>query len=277
MPFFDTTDGTSLFYATAGAADGRCVVFAHAWGLNSGMWHYQVPAFLEAGLKCVLFDRRGHGRSDLPGQGYDLDRLADDLADLLIHLDARDVVLVGHSLGAAETVRYLTRHGAERIAGIVLSAPTTPFELRTEDNPDGPIPLASAEAMWALLRRDVGAFVEAVSGADYFGAEYPISATLGDWTRSQIVNTHPQVLVSTSRSRITSDQREEFAGITCPALVVHGDADRSAPIDVTGRKTHSLLPQSKLVIVPGAGHGVYLSDSDRYNKELLAFIDALPG
>lgn len=90
------------------------------------------------------------------------------------------------------------------------------------------------------------------------------------------MNTHPQVLVSTSRSRIISDQRGEFARITCPALIIHGDADRSAPIDVTGRKTHSLLPQSKLVIVPGAGHGVYVSDSDRYNKEPLAFIAALP-
>ncbi|WBO68762.1 alpha/beta fold hydrolase [Streptomyces camelliae] len=81
MPYFDTTDGTRLFYAEAGEAGGRTVVFAHAWALNSGMWHYQIPAALAAGMRCVVFDRRGHGRSDVPGRGYDLDRLADDLAD----------------------------------------------------------------------------------------------------------------------------------------------------------------------------------------------------
>ncbi|MFI2207222.1 alpha/beta fold hydrolase [Streptomyces sp. NPDC020192] len=108
MPYFDTTDGTRLFYVEAGPAGGRTVVFAHAWAFNSGMWNYQIPAVLAAGMRCVVYDRRGHGRSDVPGRAYDLDRLADDLADLLAHLELRDVVLVGHSMGAAEAVRCLT-------------------------------------------------------------------------------------------------------------------------------------------------------------------------
>jgi non-heme chloroperoxidase len=275
MPFFDTTDGTRLFYAEAGGTGGRTFVFAHAWALNSGMWHYQIPDLLAAGMRCVIFDRRGHGRSDLPGRGYGLDRLADDLADLLAHLDLRDVVLVGHSLGAAEAVRYLSRHGAERVSGVVLSAPTTPFLLHTDDNPDGPVDEAAFEALQNVMRRDIGAFVEGTSHADYFGSGYAVSAGLGDWTRRQFLDPPVQVLLSTNEVVIRADQREELRKITAPVLVIQGDADRSAPIDLTGRRTHALLPDARLAVLEGAGHGLYMSDPGRYNAEILDFAGTL--
>ncbi|MEE4417818.1 alpha/beta fold hydrolase [Streptomyces bugieae] len=276
MPYFDTTDGTRLFYAEAGPADGRTVVFAHAWAFNSGMWNYQVPAVIAAGMRCVVYDRRGHGRSDVPGQGYHLDRLADDLADLLAHLELRDVVLVGHSMGAAEAVRCLTRGGDERVRGVVLSAPTTPFLLRTDDNPEGPVSAAAAETARTLMRRDIGAFVAATSGTEWFGPGYQVSAGLSDWTSRQFVDTPLQVLLSTNTTCINADLRTELTAITVPALVIQGDADRSAPIEQTGRRTHALLPDSELVVIDGAGHGLYMSDPDRYNKEVLAFANALP-
>lgn len=276
MPYFDTTDGTRLFYAQAGPDDGPTIVFVHAWALNSGMWQYQIPALLDAGMRCVVFDRRGHGRSDLPGQGYHLDRLADDLADLLAHLELRDVVLVAHSMGAAETVRYLTRHGARRVRGIVLSGPTTPFPLCTKDNPEGPVPPDAAEASRSMMRRDIGAFIGTTSRTEYFGPGYDVSATLDDWTRRQFADTPVQVLISTQQAFVTADQRTELGAVTVPALVIHGGADLSAPVEQTGGRTHALLPESRLVVVDGAGHGIYMSAADRYNKELLAFVDALP-
>ena len=276
MPFFDTTDHTRLFYAEAGPTEARTFVFAHAWALNSGMWNYQIPDVLDAGMRCVVVDRRGHGRSDVPGQGYELDRLADDLGELLAHLDLHDVVLVGHSMGAAETVRYLTRHGDERISGIVLTAPTTPFLLRTDDNPDGPVEPAAAEVGRKIMRRDVGAFLDATSDAEYFGPRFDVSAGLSDWTRRQFFETPVQVLLSTNKTFIEADQREELTKITVPGLVIHGDADLSAPIDRTGRRTHALLPDARLAVVEGAGHGLYMSDPARYNAELLGFADTLP-
>ncbi|QIS09926.1 alpha/beta fold hydrolase [Nocardia arthritidis] len=275
MPYLDTSDGTRLFYAQAGAPAAQPVVFLHAWALNSGMWNYQVPAVLSADMRCVVFDRRGHGRSDLPGGGYDLDRLADDLAELLAHLDLRDAVLVGHSMGSAEIIRYLSRHSDERVSGIVLGAPTTPFLLRTDDNPEGPVDAAAAEAVRAVMRRDIGAFVEATTPADWFGPGYRVSAGLGDWTRRQFFDTPLRVLLSTNQVFITADQRAELTGITVPALIIHGDADRSAALEHTGRRTHALLPDSRLVVIEGAGHGLFMGDPERYNREILDFIAEL--
>jgi pimeloyl-ACP methyl ester carboxylesterase len=64
MPFIESAHHTSLFVTDWGS--GPPVVFTHAWGLQSDQWNYQVPALTEAGLWCVRYDRRGHGRSDRP-------------------------------------------------------------------------------------------------------------------------------------------------------------------------------------------------------------------
>src|SRR5439155_13458409 len=112
----ETPDGARLFCRAWGA--GRPVVFVHGWAVNCDVWQYQM-APLSAHAWCIAYDKRGHGRSSDPGRGYDYDTLADDLAAVLDQLDLRDVVLVGHSMGPAEIVRYLSRHGSARISRVV--------------------------------------------------------------------------------------------------------------------------------------------------------------
>ncbi len=106
----------------------------HGWGLNSDMWEYQLPALVDRGLRCIAYDRRDCGRSDQPGDGYDFNTLADDLAAVLDHLDLRDVTLVSHSMGSGEVARYRTRHGDDRVARVALISPTLPYLRRDERN-----------------------------------------------------------------------------------------------------------------------------------------------
>ncbi|MDP3613515.1 MAG: alpha/beta fold hydrolase, partial [Rubrivivax sp.] len=70
-------DGTRLYFRDWG--EGQPVVFVSSWALSSEMWAYQVAHLAERGFRCIAFDRRGHGRSDVPARGYDMDTLADDL------------------------------------------------------------------------------------------------------------------------------------------------------------------------------------------------------
>jgi alpha-beta hydrolase superfamily lysophospholipase len=74
--YIETDDGTKLFYRDWGA--GTPIVFCHPWALNSDIWEYQMVALSEQGLRCIAYDRRGHGRSDDPGGGYDYDTLASE-------------------------------------------------------------------------------------------------------------------------------------------------------------------------------------------------------
>src|SRR3569623_991816 len=105
MSHFSTTAGTTLFYRD--------------WGRH--MLHFNA-----LGYRCVALDRRGHGRSDDPGHGYHLDRLADDVAELLEHLDLQEATLVTHSMASGECTRYLARHGNARVARVVFLAPVAP-------------------------------------------------------------------------------------------------------------------------------------------------------
>ena len=272
MPFIKTPDGTSLFVTDWGS--GAPVVFIHAWGLSSDQWNYQVPTLAGAGLRCVRYDRRGHGRSDRPADGYDIDTLAEDLAAVIDHFGLREATLVAHSLGSKEAVRYLTRHGDDRIARLVLIGPTTPLMRRTADNPDGLDP-ALIEANYAAVAADVPTWCADFQAAgSYFGSSPGSSPGLVDWTVSMIVGTPLPVLLETLKVNSNADMRAELQEIQVPTLIVHGDQDSSAPIEITGRKTAELIRGASLTVYPGAGHGLYASDHDALNSDLLAFINS---
>src|ERR1700722_4101671 len=157
MALIETRDGTKLFYRDWGQGD--VVVFVASQAVPGDIWNYNVPPLVESGLRCVTFDRRGHGRSDEPGHGYDIDTLADDLRAVLVGLDLRDVTLIGHSLGGAEVIRYLGKHHDDhRVRRAVLLAPTAPWMTKAADNPDGIEPVA-IEGLRTEWRRDSARWV----------------------------------------------------------------------------------------------------------------------
>jgi non-heme chloroperoxidase len=269
MPYITTAEQVSLFYTDYPGRDP--VVFAHAWGLTGDMWNYQLPDLMAAGLRCITYDRRGHGRSDRPGTGYDIDTLADDLGALIERLDLFGITLIGHSIGAAEVVRYVTRHGAGRIDRIVLSGTVTPMLLQSADNPDG-IPASAAAQARAVMTRDIGDWMEMSGKAEYFYGEHPVSQQLLDWTLSKIADVPVPILAQTSDAFVRADFRSELTRLTVPTLVIHGTADASAPIALTGYKTAALIPDCRSTWIDGAGHGLYVSETPRYNAALLDFI-----
>ena len=247
---------------------GRPAVLVHAWGLDSHMWNAQVPALVAAGLRAVTIDRRGHGRSDVPADGYDLDTLAGDIGTVLDALDLDDVLLVGHSMGAAEVARLVGGLGTTRVSQVVLSAPATPCITASADNALG-VPAEMIATNRAWMAADISGWIDANSEG-YWGAT-EAAALDHDWTRRTIHATPLPVLLATNEAFTSVDQRADVAAITVPTLVLQGDADRSTPLDITGRPTAALLPNGRLAVIEGAGHGLYTSYAARYNEELLAF------
>ena len=168
MPYFETKDDTRLFFRDWGA--GKPVVFCAGWNLSSDMWRSQMLALSDAGLRCVAYDRRGQGRSDDPGTGYDYDTLSDDLNALLTYLDLESVCLVAHSMAGGEVIRYLSRHGSQRVERVVLLSSVSPLVLAGPGNPDGFDP-ALVEAVRSMWRADFSQWIE--DGADaYFATQF---------------------------------------------------------------------------------------------------------
>ena len=266
--FIEAAPGVKLAFTDWGA--GKPVVFIHAWALPSAMWDYQISALCEKGLWCIAYDRRGHGRSSKPRTGYDCDTLADDLSALLTRLDLHGVTLVSHSFGSGEVVRYLTRHGASRIERIALIAPAaTPFVTKTPDNPNG-IPAEQLEFFRTrILQADFPKWIED-GKKTFFVAD--TSPSLQDWVAQLMLSTPLPIAIEYNRRITATDFRRELPAISVPTLVIHGDKDVSAPIDMTGRPTAALIPNAQLKVYEGAPHGLFLTHKDRLNADLLRFI-----
>lgn len=271
--FIRTRDGTNLFYRDWGT--GPPLLLVAPWALNSDWWEYQTAALLERGLRCVAYDRRGHGRSEEPGRGYDFETLADDLAEVIEQLDVRDLILVGHSMGCAEVVRYLSRQPANRVAGAVLVATITPFIVKTADNPTGIDEGVLDNGRIALAKDRPGQIAKAA--ADFFGAPpNVVSSELIDWwIRMMLDGCSLKVMLDLHRAFTRTDFRPDLRKIDVPVLLIHGDRDVSAPIEFTSRRTAPLIPRCDLHVYENAAHGLPITHMDRLSADLVAFAEKL--
>jgi non-heme chloroperoxidase len=273
MPFLETHDQTSLYYTDWGT--GSPVVFIHGWCIGGGMWEYQTTVLPDQGLRCIAYDCRGCGRSSQPDHGYDHDTFAADLASLIEQLDLRDVTLVAHSTAANYATRYLSRHGADRVARVALVAPMTPFPLKTADNPDG-LDEAMYDELIAALRADRPHFVAISAPAFFSGAagNGAVSPEILQWAIGLVMQASPKATIDMVALMAGTDFRPEMNAFTMPTLIVHGDADTNAPIELTGLKTAEAIAGSELKIYEGAAHGLFFTHKDRLNADLLAFVNA---
>jgi non-heme chloroperoxidase len=269
MPFITAKDGTQLFWREWG--QGKPILFLNSLGCNSQMWDYQIVAFAERGFRCIGFDRRGHGRSDQPADGYDFDTFADDTAGLIEVLDLSGLTMISHSMAAGEIVRYLTRHGSSRIAGAIFLAPMTPMLLQTKSNPNG-IPRANFETLWAQWKSDYPKWVEDAT-APFFIPE--TSRAMMRWI-SNVLQSPLPVNLACSRMMVEADFRDELRKIAVPTLIVHGDRDRSAPIEVTGIPSAELIPGCRFLTYKGAPHGLMYTHMEQLHGDILQFMRELP-
>jgi len=261
-----TGDGLKIFQREWGT--GRTAVFVHSLALSSAMWAYQEQFLGTRGVRCVSFDRRGHGLSEPTRAGLDVDTFADDLHAVIEGLGLREVVLVGHSVGATDIIRYVSRHGSRRVAKIALLAPTTPYVLQTADNPYG-APREYFEKSWSDWATDFPKWLQD-NRAAAFTAE--TSPQMMDWIQLQMMRMHVPTLIAYHRAVVTTDLRPDLANIDRPVLILQGDQDASAPLEITGRRTAAGLRDAVLKVYPGAPHLLFLTHMAQVNRDLLQFI-----
>ena len=256
--FVETRDGASLFYNDWG--DGKPVVFTHAWGLNADIWEYQLTELVDQGLRCIAYDRRGHGRSTDPGRGYDYDTLADDLAALIDQLDLRDVTLVGFSMGNGEAVRYLSRHGSGRIARLLMVSTVAP---RTDSS--------LWDSFVTGLKQDRPAFF-ANNVAAFTGGLPSVSPALAQWVVAQFLRASPKATIECIRANAGADLQGDMRAIELPTLIIHGDRDQVSPIEKTARKAAELIPDREFKVYRDAPHGLVITHREELTRDLLTHI-----
>ncbi|MFI2206161.1 alpha/beta fold hydrolase [Streptomyces sp. NPDC020192] len=276
MPYFESpVDGTRLHYIDHGPATGPVAVFVASAYLGHEMWEYQTLPLAEAGFRCVALDRRGHGRSEDTWSGYDLDTLADDLYGLLDHLDLGGVTLVGHSVGTAEVIRCLTRHGTARVDRAVLVAGVSPGIVRSPNLPEGLDP-ALVRADEESFRRDRAAWFTRFAD-DFFAVQQPGNDVSPAYVRHLIdrcMVASPRASTGVRSVVAGLDIAAELPGLDLPVLVVHGTHDTSAPLALTGERVARLVPDGTLKVYENGGHGLFVTHAARLTADLRDYIEA---
>lgn len=274
MGTFTTKDGTEIYYKDWGK--GPIVTFSHGWPLSSDSWEAHMFFLASKGYRTIAHDRRGHGRSAQPSEGNDMDTYADDLAQLLDHLDVKDATMVGFSTGGGEVARYIGRHGTKRLKKAVLISAIPPLMLKTESNPLG-TPIEVFDGLRKAFLENRSKFFRDIPSGPFYGFNKPGATPdqgLIDFWWLQGMQGGYKATYECIKVFSETDLTEDLKKFDIPTLIVHGEADQVVPIIASARQSARLIKNNKLLVYEGAPHGLVDTHRNRLNKDLLAFIQS---
>ena len=268
-----TRDGTRIFYKDWGR--GQPVLFSHGWPLSADAWDAQMVFLGSRGYRVIAHDRRSHGRSQQTWDGNDMDTYADDLATLIETLDLKNLVMVGHSTGGGEVAHYLGRHGTARVAKAVLVGAVPPLMLKTATNPGG-LPMEVFDGIRKGTYDDRSQFFKDLT-LPFYGYNRPgatVSQGVRDafWLQGMMGGIKGQLDCIREFSEV--DYTEDLEKIDVPTLFVHGDDDQIVPIGASAQRAVKLVRNATLKVYAGADHGLTVTQQERFNADLLAFIQS---
>jgi len=270
MSAITTKDGTRIYYKDWGS--GQPVVFSHGWPLSSDAWDDQMLFLADRGYRCIAHDRRGHGRSSQPWNGNEMNTYADDLAELVEHLDLKDAIHVGHSTGGGEVARYIGRHGTKRVAKAVLIGAVPPLMLKTPANPGG-LAIEAFDQMRQGVTNDRSQFFKDLT-LPFYGANRPgarVSQGVMDYFWLQAMMCGQKGAYDCIKAFSETDFTEDLKKFNVPTLILHGDDDQIVPIGASAMLSSKLIPGATLKVFPGLPHGMCTTHKELINPDLLAF------
>lgn len=274
MPHVTADDGAEIFYKDWGV-DGSPVILSHGWPLNADAWDAAALFLADHGHRVIAHDRRGHGRSSQTWHGNEMNTYADDLACLVDALDLREVTLVGHSTGGGEIVRYLGRHGSERVAKLVLVSAVPPLMLQSDDNPAG-LPIQVFDGIRAGETANRSQLYRDLADGPFFGhnRKQDVDQGFRDAFWLQGMASGHRGAYECIAAFSATDFRDDLGKVDVPTLVIHGDDDQIVPFEVGGKRSAELVAGAVLKVYEGSAHALPDTERDQLHADLLEFIDS---
>ncbi|MGI0027696.1 MAG: alpha/beta fold hydrolase [Nitrosopumilaceae archaeon] len=275
MPFVsvgkENSGSIDLYYEDHGS--GKPVVLIHGYPLGGSSWEKQTLVLLDAGFRVITYDRRGFGNSSKPTTGYNYDTFAEDLHKLVSHLGLRDFSLVGFSMGGGEIARYFGKHGSKNIKKAVFISAVPPFLLKTQDNPEG-LDQAIFDDIQKAVASDRYAFFTGFF-QNFFNTDLLMGKRLSEQTVQACWNLAASSSAKASHACVPTwheDFRKDLSRVDVPTLVIHGDADRIVPLEVSGARTAKMIKGARLTVVKDGPHCITWTHADEVNSALLDFL-----
>jgi pimeloyl-ACP methyl ester carboxylesterase len=268
MAFFETGDHAKLYYETFGQGE-KTILFVHGW-LDSGESFKKVCGKLAENHRIIVYDQRGHGRSETPDSGFNMTRLATDLRNLIEYLEPENLTLIGYSMGSHVLFEYLKLFGTGGIDKVVITVMSP--SLIDEKNPElslgGMLTWEMAVQRLSMTSRYFEEKLLA-SYPNYLRTEGPNEAVRKYYEAASKLNS--AAMVQLEIAMYAANYWDVLPGIDCPVLVI--SAERDMYSRAIHEKQAGLMPNAKVVIVPGCGHMMIMERPEAYIDELEAFID----
>jgi len=246
----------------------KTILFIHGWPLSHKAYEYQFDKLPKMGYRCIGMDTRGFGNSDKPWSGYSYNRLADDVRGVVEILKLKNFTLGGHSMGGATAIRYMARHkgyGVSRLALFGAAAPSLTIR------PDFPYGLPK-EDVTKLIN---GAYNDRPQMLRDFGNTFLFqyaTQPLTDWFFQLGLEAAGCATADCATTFRDETLFSDLGKIYVPTLILHGIHDKVCLFQLAEVMKQG-IKNSKLVPFKYSGHGLFWEEHDKFNKELMQFIE----
>jgi 3-oxoadipate enol-lactonase len=240
----------------------KTLVFVHGLSGSSSAWIPYEERF-EKQFNVLTFDLRGHGKSFRPEKisDYSIEKCSSDLYSLVKHEKISKFVLIGHSFGNLVVLDFLKKHQKLVKSVIFISAEYAPSKRK----------LTRIVIPLLILSPILKLFGVKKEGSQ---VDYSKHIQTGDWnikrTYADIKNTGLGSYLFATKYAYKFNAEKFLPKIKIPVLIIHGDKDTIFPI-ASGRKMHSMIKNSKMIVFNGADHIIPLNYFKRLSKEIDRF------
>ena len=260
-------NGAELYYEEQGTGS-ETIFFSHGLLWSCRMFDDQI-AMLKDRYRCIAFDHRGQGQSEITRGGYDMETLSEDAAALIEALGGAPCHFLGLSMGGFVGLRLAARR-PELLKSLMLletSAGPEPRENRAKYQQLNFI------ARWVSLGIVSKQVMKVMFGQKFLND--PARAKLLREWQQRLVHNHRKGITRATTGVITrQDVYEELEKIRVPTLILVGDQDVATPLP-NAQRLHEGIAGSQLVIIPGAGHTSTVEEPAAVNAAISHFLGKL--
>lgn len=257
-----SVNGIELHYREAG--EGFPIVLIHGYTGNLRNWALTIPALTEH-FRPISMDLRGHGHSSKPTrkEDYALDLMAEDVYQLLEELGVTDCYLAGHSMGGAVAQRLILAHPDLVRALILVDTTASPQALARTRERQRLLQIALEQGMEAAFEEQLRitqipqVFTTRPDHIEIWRQQFLMTSREAYIYCGEAMGTRPSLL-------------DELRSVQVPTLVICGAKDD--PFMQPSRRMHEAIRDSRLAIIPGAGHGPQMERPAEFNPVLLEFL-----
>jgi non-heme chloroperoxidase len=250
--------------------EGKPVVLIHGWPLSDAMYEYQYAALVQNGYRVIGVTLRGFGLSDKPFGKYNYDVFADDIKVVLDKLNIQNAILGGFSMGGATVIHYAAKYNGAHISKLALFGAAAPIWTRRDDFQFGFWSKEDADGLIALNNSNRPQLLENF-GKIFSANETSVSVGMANWLGVINWQASPYAMAQCLATLRDSDLRNDLKTIKVPTLILHGKLDKICSYELA-EQTNKLISNSTLVPFEKSGHALFIEELEKFNTELIKFI-----